>query len=183
MKKILILLLLAPFALNAMDATTKSKPIGKKYIFPIFTHARADKDQQTVLASMWASGNGDGDTQVTILETIPNDETELFTVLYSIKNNEYPSPSMGAVIAKYGEQIRLGEGAQGLQHVLCIPKLGAQGTGTQIGTIRPPVNPKDLSHDAREFLALFAPKDAAPITHKVSKLTLASNNTNNNNNQ
>jgi hypothetical protein len=184
MKKILALILLASFALNAMDATKKSEPEIIE-IYPTFQHARADKNQKTVQACSIQRDDEVNDThpeslfspivwigakyrdiEVKILETIPNDETQFFTLLYSIKKNTKASPSLGVINEKYGTwKVPLSE-INGVQYFLRIPELGEQ--CTQPGTIRPPVKSEDLSDDARTFLALFAQAPA---------------NTNNNNNQ
>ncbi len=187
MKKTLILLLLAPFALNAMDDDMqKCKPINI-CLTPSFGHARADKCQHTVWcmnynsnnctlsgsSQLWAAkpykgliGMQEHGKEVKILETIPNDDTQLFTVLYSLQNNQGATSYSGATIAKYGETIPLGDEENGVQYFLLIPKLGNQNINPF--TKRPPVKTEDLSDDARTFLALFAQAPA---------------NTNNNNNQ
>ena len=187
MKKILALILFAPFALNAigddlptffhtsstvMDAAQKPKPI---YIYPILNHARADKGQATVASAydLYASsastyietassyariGFQARGTELKILEIIPN--TERFIVLYSFKKNKDVSPSLGVAITQYNKDIPMGDETSGVQYLLRIPSKDSC-------KLHP--STEDLSDTAQEFLA-------------TSGLTLASN-TNNNNNQ
>ena len=180
MKKTLILLLLAPFALNAMDTTKKLRPV-KVYIIPTPAHARADKNQETVFSASSAPnpytvkgifranqqiGATARGTEVEILETIPNNETESLAVLYSFKKSHDTKPSLGIVNAKYGTRATpLGDKTNGVQYFLHIlnPFISSL-----INIKRPPVKSEDLSDDARAFLALFGRTPA---------------NTNNNNNQ
>ena len=217
MKKILILLLLAPFALNAigddletfwmvMDATQKNKPI-EIYLTPVSGHARVDRNQATLIGTNSICYNGNRhtmsqgwitrdtpsltgifatlyswinsvypvsnptrtilighfyrDIEMKILEIIPNNEKDQFTALYSFKKNKDASPYLGAIIAKHGEKIPLGDETNGVQYFLGIPEKKSR---IEVAS----VNAEDLSDDARTFLALFAQAPA---------------NTNNNNNQ
>ena len=133
MKYLITLFLLIPSALTAMDqASSAPKPKPREiFIAPVLCHARADQGHRTIRG--WNSAYTSFcdmpgschiqmlDKKLKFLETIPNHETKLFTVLYSLKNNENDSEHLALAVTSYGQTVPLGDAANGVQYFLRIP--------------------------------------------------------------
>jgi hypothetical protein len=232
MTHILMLLILIPSALSAMNGTSSVELIKFSSTSPVYhyaslngtsrsdlikfsiglvhNHARADQGQDTVLHacvikrlsirvtnasliepdySAWI-GESVNNKELKILETIPNPQTKLFTVFYSLKNNENDSWHRGAVSAPYGETIPVGDATNGVQFFLSIPTENTCSKPRRNYRTKfyffDPSGKKDPSETAQALQAIIAmcqkSGDTATITESLSSLTIASNNNNNDNN-
>lgn len=116
-----------------------------------------------------------GGKELIIQETIPNDETKQFTVLFSLKNDPSDSWHQGAVIEKYDrENIPLGDATNGVQYLLNIPASNAGHINLDGSIHRADSSEKaDLSDDAKKLLAIIDECNQRSVSKTViAKLNL-----------
>jgi hypothetical protein len=208
MKQISIFLILIPSALSAMNGASSAQK--KKFIVefsPVPYHARADQNNHTI--RMILENNSTArhfplnsekvqswnartyrNTELKLLETIPNDETQQFIVLFSLKQSHRETPHFGIAKAKYGTKVPLGDQTDIVQYFLHMPELGDQDKIRPYLPVgyqdNPPFKKEALSDSAQKILAFLEAcresSDTATITKPLSSLTIASNNNNNDNN-